>query len=106
MQLIVAIVQDNDVGRLTEALGEEGFQTTKVASTGGFLKSYNTTLLIGCEEDRVDDALDIIKTNTKKVKKLRTSYPMRANTNLYNMSNIEIGGATVFVLPIDSFQQF
>lgn len=106
MQLIVAIVQDNDVGRLTEALGEEGFQTTKVASTGGFLKSYNTTLLIGCEEDSVDDALDIIKTNTKKVEKPRTSYPMRANTNLYNMSNIEIGGATVFVLPIDSFQQF
>lgn len=68
MQLIVAIVQDNDVGRLTEALGEEGFQTTKVASTGGFLKSYNTTLLIGCEEDRVDDALDIIKKIRKKLK--------------------------------------
>lgn len=107
MQLIVAIVQDRDVNRLTKALNEDGFRTTKLASTGGFLKNYNTTLIIGCEEEHVDDALEIIKENcSTRKKKESTSYPMRANKNLFNMSNIEVGGATVFVLPIERFYQF
>lgn len=100
-------MQDHDVSRLTKALSEDGFRTTKLASTGGFLKSGNTTLIIGCEEESVGDALDIIKSHcSERVKKQTTSYPMRANTDLYSMRNIEIGGATVFVLPVESFFQF
>mgnify|MGYP001413806588 CR=1 FL=1 len=106
MRLIIAIVQDRDVNQLTAALNDEGFRATKLASTGGFLKSFNTTLFIGCEDDKVDDVLKIIQARTKSLKKHRTAYPMRANTDLFNMKNIEIGGATVFVLPIDSFHQF
>lgn len=107
MKLIIAIVQDHDVGRLTKALSEGGFRSTKLASTGGFLKSGNTTFMIGCDEDNVDEALEIIKTQcSERMRKPTTSYPMRANKDLYNMSNIEIGGATVFVLPIESFFRF
>lgn len=107
MQLIVAIVQDRDVSRLTKALSENDFRATKLASTGGFLKTYNTTLIIGCKQERVDEALEVIKENcSPRRKKEVTSYPMRANTDLYNMSNIETGGATVFVLPVDSFMTF
>lgn len=103
----MAIVQDRDVNRLTKALSEADFKTTKIASTGGFLKSYNTTLIIGCEEKCVETALDVIKENcSPRRKKEPTSYPMRANTDLYNMSQIETGGATVFVLPVDSFMTF
>lgn len=100
-------MQDRDVSRLTKALSEEDFRTTKLASTGGFLKSYNTTLIIGCDEERVDDALEVIKENcSPRTKKLATSYPMRANKDLYNMSDIETGGATVFVLPVEAFMNF
>src|SRR5699024_12138510 len=61
--LIIAVVQDKDANRLVDALGENNFQTTKLATTGGFLKEGNTTLMIGCEDERIDDALDIIRDN-------------------------------------------
>jgi|SRR5690625_746024 len=107
MKLILAIVQDNDANRLTKALGKDGFRTTKLATTGGFLKSGNTTIMIGCEDNVVKDALDIIKNEcSERMKKSSTSYPMRANKDYFNMSKIEVGGATVFILPIDAFYQF
>lgn len=107
MKLIITIVQDNDADRLTKALGEAGFRSTKLASTGGFLKSGNTTIMIGCEDDLVGDALDIVKQNcSERVKGTARSYPMRASTDFFNMSEIEVGGATVFVLPVESFYRF
>ena len=44
MKLIVAIVQDEDAGRLVSALMDKGFGVTKLATTGGFLRAGNTTL--------------------------------------------------------------
>lgn len=57
MKLVLAIIHDEDAARLTTALNKEGFQVTKLASTGGFLRVGNTTMLIGVEEDRLDEAL-------------------------------------------------
>ena len=45
MKLIVAIVQDEDAGRLVSALMDKGFGVTKLATTGGFLRAGNTTLI-------------------------------------------------------------
>ena len=47
MKLIIAIVQDEDAGRLVSELMDNGFGVTKLATTGGFLRAGNTTLLIG-----------------------------------------------------------
>lgn len=52
MKLIIAIVQDEDAFRLISNLMSEGYGVTKLASTGGFLRAGNTTLLIGVNEDR------------------------------------------------------
>ena len=49
MKLIIAIVQDEDSEEVLEALTEENYRVTKLATTGGFLKSGNTTLLVGIE---------------------------------------------------------
>ena len=48
MKLIVAIVQDEDAGRLVSALMDKGFGVTKLATTGGFLRAGNTTLMPLC----------------------------------------------------------
>ena len=64
MKLVLAIIHDEDAGRLTTALNKEGFQVTKLASTGGFLRVGNTTMLIGVEEDRLDEALKIVGFDT------------------------------------------
>ena len=56
MKLIFAIVQDEDSGRLVSVLMKEGFGVTKLATTGGFLRSGNTTLIIGIEDEKLDEA--------------------------------------------------
>ena len=51
MKLIIAIVQDEDASRLISSLMNEGYSATKLATTGGFLRSGNTTLLLGVDDN-------------------------------------------------------
>ncbi|MBN1963198.1 MAG: cyclic-di-AMP receptor [Anaerolineae bacterium] len=61
MKLIIAIVRDVDAGPVIERLVSDGHRVTRVASTGGFLRRGNATLLIGVEEERVDPVIDILR---------------------------------------------
>lgn len=109
MKLILAVVQDQDSNRLMSALVENNFRVTKLASTGGFLKSGNTTFMIGTEDVRVNKALQIIRDNCKSRDQLMAPVsPMAGNADSYIPYPVEVsvGGATVFVLPIEQFQQF
>ena len=54
MKLIIAIVQDEDASRLISNLMNEGYGVTKLATTGGFLRAGNTTLLIGVDDADTD----------------------------------------------------
>src|SRR5690625_653884 len=109
MKLIFAVLQDKDSTRLVNALAEEDFKTTKLASTGGFLKEGNTTLMIGCNDDEVDAALDIIKENcSQREQMVAPISPMGGSADSYipKPVKVEVGGATVFVVPIEAFYQF
>ena len=61
MKMVVAVVQDKDAHRLSNALVKEGIRATKLASTGGFLRAGNTTFLIGVEDEKVEDVMRIIQ---------------------------------------------
>ena len=50
MKLVIAIVEDEDSMDLIDALTDGKYRVTKLATTGGFLKSGNTTLMVGVEE--------------------------------------------------------
>lgn len=109
MKLILAVIQDQDSNRLLSALMERQFRVTKLASTGGFLKSGNTTFLIGTEDNRVDEALQIIKDNCQSRNQLVSPVsPIGGNVNAYfpNQMNVKVGGATVFVIPVEHFYSF
>ncbi|HET7578941.1 MAG TPA: cyclic-di-AMP receptor [Bacillales bacterium] len=109
MKLIMAVVQDKDSNRLANALSEMNFRSTKLASTGGFLKAGNTTFLIGTEDYRVDKAIQVIKENCQSREQLMSpGTPMGGNADTYvpHPVEVEVGGATVFVLPVDRFEQF
>ncbi|GAK13870.1 cyclic-di-AMP receptor [Geomicrobium sp. JSM 1781026] len=109
MKLIVSVVQDKDSNRLSTALVENDYRATKLASTGGFLKAGNTTFLIGVEDDLVADVLDIIKENCESREQLVAPVsPMGGNADSYVPYPVEVqvGGATVFVLDVDQFEQF
>ncbi len=109
MKLIIAIVQDKDSSRLSTALVKDGFRATKLASTGGFLKAGNTTFMIGVEEDKLDQALNIIRVNCKSREQMIAPVsPMGGNADSYVPYPVEVqvGGATVFVVPVDQFEHF
>ncbi|NPV71114.1 MAG: hypothetical protein HPY55_10790 [Firmicutes bacterium] len=108
MKLIIAVVQDKDVGRLVEQLVKRGYQSTKLASTGGFLKEGNTTLLIGTQDDRVDEAIHVIEATCHSRKQLVSPVtPPSGPAEAYIPYPVEVrvGGATVFVLDVEQFKK-
>lgn len=108
MKLIIAIVQDEDASRLINRLMSDDYRVTKLATTGGFLRSGNTTLLIGVEDDRLQDALGIVEQTCKSRKQLATSpAPISGTSGVYMPYPIEVtvGGATIFVLDVEQFSK-
>jgi len=61
MKLIIAIVRDVDAGPVVERLMTDGYRVTRIASTGGFLRRGNVTLLIGVEAERVDGVIGLLR---------------------------------------------
>ena len=110
MKLIIAIVQDEDAGRLIGEMMDHNIGVTKLATTGGFLKSGNTTLLIGIDESRYDECLTIIEKVCKSRKQMATAPVSMSSVSsgMYTSYPIEVtvGGATVFVLSVDQFVKF
>lgn len=109
MKLIMAIVQDKDSNRLANEFTDANIRATKLSSTGGFLKAGNSTFIIGLEDERVQDALELIK-KTCQSRKQYVSTPMSLDISLDGQVpypvEVEVGGATVFVLPVDGFHQY
>ena len=102
MKLIVAIVQDEDAGRLVSALMDKGFGVTKLATTGGFLRAGNT----GVEDDKLQDALGVIEKICKSREQITASTtPMGGAGGVYvpYPIRVTVGGATVFVLEVSQF---
>ncbi|MBQ7064655.1 MAG: cyclic-di-AMP receptor [Firmicutes bacterium] len=109
MKLIMAIIHDEDVGRLITAMNKEGFQVTKLASTGGFLRVGNSTMLMGVNEERLDEALKIVHECCKTKKQMTiANQPYTSSPEGYIPYPIEItaGGATVFVIDVEQFHKF
>lgn len=61
MKPLIVILQDGDAGAVTERLIAEGYRVTRIASTGGFLRRGNVTLLIGAEAAEVDGMIDLLR---------------------------------------------
>lgn len=109
MKMILAVVQDKDSNRLSNALIKANYRATKLASTGGFLKAGNTTFLIGVDDEKVEDIFQIIRDNCKLREQLVAPVsPMGGTTDSYVPYPVEVqvGGAAVFVLPVERFEHF
>lgn len=109
MKMIVAVVQDKDSGKLSQALVKGGFRATKLASTGGFLRAGNTTFLVGTEDDQVGAVLEIIKQSCKSRKQMVTPVsPLGSAVDSFLPYPVEVqvGGAAVFVLDVEQFHSY
>jgi uncharacterized protein YaaQ len=86
MKMVIIIIKERDSDEITQALTSEKYRVTRIASTGGFLRSGVVTLLLGVRDERVELALDLIR------KKL-TPLPSGEKR------------ATLFVVPVERFEQ-
>jgi uncharacterized protein YaaQ len=86
MKMIILIVKDNDADEITQALTADKYRITRVASTGGFLRSGVVTLLIGVRDERAELALELIR---------KTLAPLPSGEKR----------ATLFVIPVEQFEQ-
>lgn len=106
IKLVIAIVEDEDSMDLIDALTEGKYRVTKLATTGGFLKSGNTTLMVGVEEEKVEGVINVIKDICKTRKEiLATATNLGGGESAYmqNPVQVNVGGATVFVIDVDQF---
>lgn len=113
MKLIVGIVNEEDSKRLEKKLIENNIRVTKLASTGGFLRSGNTTFLSGVEDEDVEQVLHIYDTTCSKRNMTTTStipnpggrYDFSVEFGYTQPIEIEMGGAVIFVLDVDQFHK-
>ena len=103
MKLIFAIVNKDDSNMVASALIRAGFPTTKLATTGGFLKAGNTTFLLGVDDSRVDEVIEVISKYSKKRTQMVSSSIYGASEYTAFPVEITVGGATVFVLNVEQF---
>ena len=87
MKMIMAIVRDADIDDILKALLENEFRVTRIASSGGFFRRGNATLMIGVDAKKVEEAIQIIREHCAQTLDLAVKH------------------ATVFVLDVDHFEQ-
>ncbi len=108
MKLIIAVLQGEDAPRTVLALTDKGISSTRIASTGGFLQQGNATLMIGVDDAQVEEALQVIRDNCNERSRYLTPIPPLAEPGEFFMAfpvEVQVGGATVFVVPVDSFEK-
>ena len=103
MKLILAIIQDEDAHEVITALNDAKFQVTRLNTKGGFLRAGNTTLLIGVEEEQVDDVIALIGKKAHSHKQVVTSAAKGEGSVASMPLEVKVGGATVFVVDVDKF---
>jgi len=106
MKLVIAIIHDEDAHPLMDGFSAAGYMCTKLASTGGLLRNGNTTLFLGLDADKVEDAISIIKKHCKTEKQMTLITPPSINvleSVITYPIEVTVGGATVFVVDVDQY---
>lgn len=106
MKLMFAIVNSDDSHAVSSAVTKAGFRATKLASSGGFLSAGNTTFMMCCEDEKVNEIIEVIRTHSRKRKQLVPSdIPLGAGTYSSFPIEVSVGGATIFITNIERFEQ-
>lgn len=108
MKLVIAIVNRDDARTVTINLTKKGFSSTRLSTTGGFLMAGNVTLLVGVDEEKVQEVIDVIKEHSHSRKQLiPTNTAAEAGFGYFPSAPVEVtvGGATIFVVDIERFER-
>jgi uncharacterized protein YaaQ len=108
VKFLVAVVHNEDARVLIDALLKHEFRATWLHSSGGFLKQSNATILVGVDDEKVDQIVDLIRQNCKARTQTVSPIPPIMEPGEFFMPypiEVEVGGAVIFVLPIDRFER-
>lgn len=106
MKLIIAIINSDDSQNVLSEITKAGFYATKLSTTGGFLRAGNLTLLMGVEDDKVDELLEILRNNCRKRDEITPVIPSLEGGLVPAIPvKITVGGATVFVIDVEQFHK-
>ena len=108
MKLVVAVVHNEDASALVDALLDKEFRATRLHSSGGFLKQSNATILLGVDESEVDEVISIVRENcTSRTQTVNPMPPIMEPGEFFMPYplEVEVGGATVFVVPVERFEK-
>ncbi len=108
MKLVLSVVQEKDAGRLIDALTEADVQATMLASTGGFLREGNATIMSGVEDQQVEMVLGVIKRVCQRREQLMTPIPPvvePVDSYVTYPVKVEVGGAIVFVMNVERLER-
>lgn len=110
-KLVLAVLQEEDYEDTVSALNSHGFFVTKLSSSGGFLKKKNTTILVGVEQSRYVELMDLLQGRAgRRLKTVFTSPAMLpggdpAISTTSVPIQVETGGATVFTMSLESLEK-
>lgn len=108
MKLVIAVVQGKDEDALLEELRRHDFTATVINSAGGFLRESNVTVLLGVKDNDVATVLSLVQQSCEpRTRFVNPLMPILEPEGAAAPSPVEvlIGGATVFVLPVDRYEQ-
>lgn len=104
--LMTAVVQEQDVDLAVRALAKFSAPVVHLASTGGFLGRRNSTLLIGLPDNLETDVIKALQTSCRQ----RVEYlaiPLEGSPlPMPTPVPVTVGGATIFILPVERFEEF
>ena len=104
MKLLMSVVHQTDAGPLIDKLLQKRYRATLVSTTGGFLKDGNATIIIGVDNNLIDDVLATIEENCHA--RTQHTLPAVLRVLMPSPSPVKIGKATVFILNVEQFHQF
>jgi uncharacterized protein YaaQ len=109
VKLIISIVHRDDSDALLKALTEGGHKATLVSTTGGFLREGNATVFVGVENDKVEEVLELVRENChQRTRYLSPIVPVTEPSEFYipQPVELEVGGATVFVIDVERHERY
>jgi uncharacterized protein YaaQ len=108
MKLVLAVVQAEDASGLLTQLANRGFRTTRIRTAGGFLRESNATVFVGVEDHEVEAVVQTIRHSCTTRQQQITAIPAVMEPGEFFLPypvEVEVGGATIFVLDVDRFER-
>lgn len=108
MKMVVAVVQAEDAGGLLTQLSNSGFRATRIKTVGGFLRESNATIFVGVEDTDVDTVVRIIRRSCTTRQQSISAIPALMEPGEFFLPypvDVEVGGATIFVLDVERFER-